>query len=306
MPVHAPVGFADVLAAEPPVYAAGVWDGLSATLAAAAGFRCLFVSGFAVAASLGLPDADLYTRADMTRAVGVAARAGGLPVIADLDTGWGNAVNAYHAARDFERAGAAALMLEDQISPKPGPLSEQAGVSLVPRAEAAAKVRACVDARDRAAVVARTNADTVDEVLRRAEAYAAAGADVVFPMRHDETFPFEAWQATRDACGRPLAAAVAPGSWLERELTPAIARELGIAVVIYGLQGLLATARALTAAYTDLLGPEPGVVAARGVPLREFTRLIGYDEVTRLRDRYLGAGGVPPRPGSADAGRGDT
>lgn len=120
MPVHTPVGFADVLAAEPPVYAAGVWDGLSATLAAAAGFRCLFVSGFAVAASLGLPDADLYTRADMTRAVGVAARAGGLPVIADLDTGWGNAVNAYHAARDFERAGAAALMLEDQISPSRG------------------------------------------------------------------------------------------------------------------------------------------------------------------------------------------
>ncbi|GGM08415.1 isocitrate lyase/PEP mutase family protein [Micromonospora yangpuensis] len=283
--------FAAVLAAtDLPVHTAGVWDGLSATLAAQAGFRCLFASGFAVSASLGLPDADLYTRADMTRAVQVATRASGLPVIADLDTGWGNAVNTFHAARDFEQAGAAALMLEDQISPKPGPLSEQSGVALVPLPQAAAKVRACVDARHdpRTAVVARTNADTVDEVLRRAEAYATAGADVIFPMRHDETFPFEAWQAAREAGGgRPLAAAVAPGSWLERELTDEIARELGIAVVIYGLQGLLHTARTLAGAYTGLLS-DPAAVARDGVPLREFTRAIGYAEVERLRTAYLG------------------
>jgi methylisocitrate lyase len=293
----APRGFDGVLTAtDLPVLAAGVWDGLSATLAARAGFPCLFVSGFAVSASLGLPDADLYTRADMTRAVQVAARASGLPVIADLDTGWGNAVNVFYAARDFEQAGAAALMLEDQISPKPGPLSEQSSVALVPVAEAEAKVRACADARLRpgTAVVARTNAGTVDDVLRRAEAYAAAGADVIFPMRHDETFPFEAWRATREAAGgRPLAAAVAPGSWLERELTGGIARELGIAVVIYGLQGLLHTARTLADAYTGLL-TDPAAVARAGVPLREFTQLIGYDEVERARATYLGA--VPAAP----------
>lgn len=285
-----------------PVPVAGVWDGLSAAMARDAGFGCLFVSGFAVSASLGLPDADLYSAADVTRAVAVAARTAPVPVIADLDTGHGNAVNAWYSTREFERAGAAAVMLEDQVSPKPGPLSEQPEVALVPLPEAAGKVRACVDARldPRTVVVARTNARSRDEVLRRAEAYAAAGAGVVFPMRHDAGFPFEAWQATRQACGRPLAAAVAPGSWLERELTPETAREVGIAVVIYGLHALLAAAATLTSAYATLL-PGTGArrVAESGVALREFTRRIGYGEVDRLRAEYLGS----PDPAAGDAVR---
>jgi methylisocitrate lyase len=270
--------------------AAGAWDGLSALTAADAGFDCLFISGFAVAASLGLPDADLYSRADMTRAVHVASRASGLPVIADMDTGWGNAVNAYYATQDFERHGASAILLEDQVSPKPGPLSEQAGVTLLARDEAAAKVRACVDGRLRSetAIVARTNAETVDEVLRRAEAFAAAGADVVFPMRSDADFPLEAWQATAAACGKPLAATLAPGSWLERELTPQIAAELDIAVMIYSLQGLLAATARLSEAYRGLLGPDPAEVARTGIPLRELTRRVGYDDVNRVRRTYLG------------------
>lgn len=279
----------DLLATGRTARAAGAWDGLSAVSAADAGFDCLFASGFAVSASLGLPDADLYTRADMTHAVHVAARSSGLPVIADMDTGWGNAVNAYYATRDFERNGASAILLEDQISPKPGPLSEQSGVGLVPRDEAAAKVRACVDGRlfSETAIVARTNAETVDEILWRAEAFAAAGADVVFPMRHGEDFPLEAWKATSEACGKPLAAALAPGSWLERELTPQIAQELGIAVMIYSLQGLLAASARLAEAYRELLGPLPASVAPTGVPLREFTRRVGFDEVTRVSRTYL-------------------
>lgn len=272
--------------------AAGAWDGLSALLAADAGFDCLFVSGFAVSASLGLPDADLYTRADMTRATHVAARSSGLPVIADMDCGWGNAVNAHHATRDFERHGASAILLEDQVSPKPGPLSEQSGIGLVPIASAAGKVRSCVDARlsPETVVVARTNAESRDEVLRRVEAYATAGADVVFPMRSGPDFPFEAWQEASEISGRPLAAALVPGSWLERELTPEIATELGIAVMIYSLQGLLAATARLSSAYRELLGPDPTVVAPTGIPLRELTHKLGFDELTRLGSTYLTAG----------------
>jgi methylisocitrate lyase len=268
--------------------AAGAWDGLSALLAADAGFDCLFVSGFAVSASLGLPDADLYSRADMTHAVHVAGRASGLPVIADMDTGWGNAVNAHYATQDFERHGASAILLEDQVSPKPGPLSEQAGIGLVPVDLAAAKVRACVAGRldPETVIVARTNAETSDEVLRRAEAYGAAGADVVFPMRSGADFGFEDWQRAAEVSGRPLAAALVPGSWLERELTPQIAAELGIAVMIYSLQGLLAAAARLDEAYRELLGGDPSIVARHAFPVRELTRRVGFEEVSRLGTVY--------------------
>jgi len=272
-----------------PLLVAGAWDGLSAALARDAGFGGVFLSGFAVAASLGLPDADLYTREDMTRATAVVSRASGLPVIADMDTGWGDATSAWHATRAFEAAGAAAVMIEDQVSPKPGPLADQSTVALVPVAAAATKVRACVAGRlDPATrVVARTNARDNDEVVARLSAYAAAGADVVFPMRHDEGFGFDGWRALSQACpGVPVAAAAAPGSWLEANVDPSTAGELGITVLIHSLQGVLAAAGAIRGAFAGIAAGRSAEVSAGAARVRDVTDAVGLPGLRDLQHRF--------------------
>mgnify|MGYP005990009549 CR=1 FL=1 len=261
-----------------PLLVAGVWDGLSAALARDTGFGGVFLSGFAVAASLGLPDADLYTREDMTRATAVVARASGLPVIADMDTGWGDATSAWHATRAFEAAGAAA-----------GPLADQSTVSLVPVAAAAAKIRACVAGRldPDTRVVARTNARDNDEVVARLSAYAAAGADVVFPMRHDEGFGLDGWRALSDACpGVPVAAAAAPGSWLEANVDPSTAQELGITVLIHSLQGVLAAAGAIRGAFADIAAGRSVAVSAGAARVRDVTDVVGLPALRDLQHRF--------------------
>lgn len=272
-----------------PIRVVGVWDGLSARLAAESGVDALFVSGFAVAASMGLPDADLYAKSDVSRAVGLVSRGTSLPVIADMDSGYGNAITAFHGLRDLERAGAAAVVLEDRVSPRPGPPSGSDSVELVPLDQAAARVRACADARQDPAttIVARTNARHATDVIDRAVAYAEAGADVVFPMRAEAGFAWSEWRTTAEACGRPLAAALVPGSWLEQELTPQRAADAGIAVVIASLQGLLAAATALEAGYRTLAQGDSVSVSATSMAVSQLARHVGMDEVAALQERYL-------------------
>ncbi|HIC79349.1 MAG TPA: isocitrate lyase/PEP mutase family protein [Kiloniellaceae bacterium] len=173
--------------------APGVYDGLTAAIAEGAGFEALYLSGAAIAYTrLGRPDIGLTSVSEMTDTMALIRDRVSLPVIIDADTGFGNALNAQRTMRLYERAGASALQVEDQTFPKRcGHLSDK---SLVSVGEMAGKIAAMADARasEETLVIARTDAIAVegfDQAIARAEAYVAAGADVLFveaPRSGDE------------------------------------------------------------------------------------------------------------------------
>ncbi|MEM9140809.1 MAG: isocitrate lyase/phosphoenolpyruvate mutase family protein [Pseudomonadota bacterium] len=164
--------------------APGVYDGLTAALAVEAGFEALYLSGAAVAYTrLGRPDIGLTSVSEMADTMGLIRDRVDLAVIIDADTGFGNALNAQRTMRLYERAGASALQVEDQSFPKRcGHLRDK---SLIGTREMAGKIAAMADARasDETLIIARTDAIAVegfDAAIDRAEAYVAAGADVLF------------------------------------------------------------------------------------------------------------------------------
>src|SRR6478672_11155833 len=167
------------------VLAAGAHDALSAKLAEAAGFDAIWASGFGISAVQAVPDANILTLTETLEAVRRIVDAVDIPVIADCDNGYGNAINVMRTAAEFERAGAAGICIEDNEFPKR--CSFYAGVrrELVPVGEHARKIQAAPSARrnDSFLVIARTEALIaglgMEEALRRARAYAEAGADAV-------------------------------------------------------------------------------------------------------------------------------
>ena len=165
------------------VVAPGVWDGLSARLVARAGFPAAYATGGGIARSMGYPDLGLLSLSEIVSRLANIVEHAGVPVIADADTGYGNALNAQRAVREFERAGVAGLHLEDQTFPKRcGHYDDK---SVVPVVEMAQKLRAARDAMTDPdlVLIARTDAlavEGLDAAVERAQAYAAAGADVIF------------------------------------------------------------------------------------------------------------------------------
>src|SRR5438874_11810222 len=167
------------------VLAAGAHDALSAKLAEQAGFDAIWAGGFGISAVQAVPDANILTLTETLEAVRRIVDTVGIPVVADCDNGYGNAINVMRTAAEFERAGAAGICIEDNEFPKR--CSFYAGVrrDLVPAGEHARKIEAATTARRAASflVIARTEALIVglglDEALRRATAYARAGADAV-------------------------------------------------------------------------------------------------------------------------------
>jgi len=181
--MRASTRFRQRLAAPGIVVAPGCYDGLSARLVAEAGFEAAYASGGAIARSAGIPDLGLLSFTEIGERLAQIVDAVEVPVIADMDTGYGNALNARHAVREFERAGVAGFHLEDQTFPKRcGHLDDKGVVS---SAEFQQKLRAVRDALadDDMVIVARTDAIAVEgfeAAIERAQAYAEAGADVVF------------------------------------------------------------------------------------------------------------------------------
>ena len=182
----------------------GCSDALGAILIEQAGFEAAYMTGFGSSATLlGRPDVGLLSGADMAANAARIAAATSLPVIADADTGYGNAINVAHTVRAYERAGVAAIQLEDQVMPKRcGHMADKAVVSIE---EMVGKVRAAVDAADEILVIARTDArapEGLDAAMERAHAYAAAGADVLFVEALES--PTEVEQVGAAGFGVPL------------------------------------------------------------------------------------------------------
>ena len=165
------------------VLAPFVYDGFTAMIAEGQGAQAVYMTGHGTSAQIGLPDVGLTSMAEMVANLGYLTEGVEVPVIADADTGYGNAINVQRTVREYENAGAAAMHLEDQVFPKRCGFFE--GKQCVPMAEHVQKIRAALDARSEPdlVIIARTDAvapNGWDDAIRRAEAYRSAGADLVF------------------------------------------------------------------------------------------------------------------------------
>jgi len=266
------------------VWAVGVYDALSALLAKDAGFDVVMTGGFGVTASLlGLPDHEFLT---LTENVGVVSRIsslGGLAVVADIDTGYGSTMGVQRAVGDFARAGAAAVIIEDQVSPKSCPACATS-VELIDISEAVAKIKAARSvAGEQVAVIARTDAFDPEEACVRAAAYASAGADLIQPI--SKTFSeFEGLRRLRERCGVPLSLQLL--GWLETDLSrEQIVEVAGLATFTF--VPLLTAAQALRqnlSALKSALSAE--ALPAPRMPLAEFSDLLGFDEWTRRQEIF--------------------
>jgi methylisocitrate lyase len=260
----------------------GAHDPLAALLARRAGFRALYVSGAALTASRALPDLGILTLdelADVTRAI---ARASGLPVLVDGDTGYGEVLNVVRLVRELEDAGAAAVQLEDQVLPKKcGHLSDK---RLVAPAEMARKIAAAVRTARHLRIVARTDAverEGLDRAIARALLYREAGAHAIFPEALRT--PDELRAFARAVPGPLLANMTEFG---RTPLLPAgeLAR-LGYRMVIWPVSALRVAARAMEGFYAELArGGTQAAWVDRMQTRRELYELIGYHDYEALDD----------------------
>ncbi|MBI1213343.1 MAG: carboxyvinyl-carboxyphosphonate phosphorylmutase [Alphaproteobacteria bacterium] len=236
------------------VIAPGAYDALSARIAAKAGAKCIYMSGFGIAGSLlGVPDIGLVTANEMIERVrALSAVCAPVPLIADGDNGYGGPLNVERLVRAYEQAGAAAIQIEDQVIPKR--CGHMDGKEIVPRDEAAMKVKAAAGARaDKDfVVIARTDAISVsglDEALHRADAFLKAGADILFVEAPRSEADLRAI-ADRFK-GVPLLANMVEGGKTPVLGTKALA-EMGYRLILYPISALLAVARLLERAYANV------------------------------------------------------
>ena len=259
----------------------GVHDALSARLAAAAGFGALMAGGnAATGVLLGAPDMGQLGMRDLADHYGRITAAAGVPVLVDADTGFGGVHNAAQTVRAFERAGAAGLFMEDQVTPKR--CGYLAGKAVVPVADQIAKLRAALDARrDEAFLLcARTDAlavEGIEAAIDRAGRYKETGVDMVFVQGAD----------TKEALGRVCRAI--PGPHLanlsqagQARITVAEAQEAGAAAIMFPIAALLAAAAAMDRVFGALRHDGSlDTVAADLLPMARYNELTG---LARLQD----------------------
>jgi len=263
--------------------APGIYDLISARLADRMDFAALYMTGYGTVAShLGVPDAGLASYAEMVERVRRVCETVATPLIADADTGYGGLLNMRHTVRGYEAAGAAAIQIEDQEFPKK--CGHTPGRRVVAAADMVRKIGVAVESRrsDDFLVVARTDARTslgLDEAIRRAIAYRAAGADVIFVESPESEAELARIAAEIDA---PLLANMVEGG-----RTPILARErlqaLGFAMAIFPATGFLAAARALGDAYAALRAHGTSAsVDANLLPFAEMNALMGFEEIWKF------------------------
>ena len=286
MPYHNKADFHARVTSGKTVWSAGAYDALSARMIEAAGFDACMTSGFGVSAShLGMPDAELYTMTENLNVVRNVVAATTLPIVADIDTAYGNAINVMRTIREFENAGVAAVIIEDQVAPKRCPICV-GGVETISVEEAEGKIAAAVEARrdPNMVIIARTDAATEEEAMARAKRYVAAGADIIQPI--SKTFKsIEGLRAMRQAAGVPLSLQML--GWLERDLSPEEVESVA-GMATFALVPLMTVAKALEENLAVLAKTKSGKKQPRPVAAHEpFVQSIGFAEVERLQLKYL-------------------
>jgi 2-methylisocitrate lyase-like PEP mutase family enzyme len=265
----------------------GAYDGISAKLVQQAGFPAVYMTGYGTSASrLGLPDLGFAGLAEMVDHARNLAAVLDIPLIADADTGYGNALNVRRTVQMYEAAGVAALHIEDQITPKRcGHLS---GHQVIPRGEFAGKIRAAVEARTdpELLIIARTDAISavdVDEALRRGEAAATAGADVLFIEAPRDEAQVERVARAFDT---PLLYNYAPGGRSPLLPFPRL-RALGFAIILLPVDTLFVGVQAIRQFLAEVTARDDVLsLKDRYIPFRDFNELIGVNAQLGLAERY--------------------
>jgi 2-methylisocitrate lyase-like PEP mutase family enzyme len=278
------------LIGRPPLVLPGCADALTARIAERAGFEAVYATGAGIAnAQLGRPDVGLTTMTEVLDQVARIVDAVEVPVVADIDTGFGNAINARRALRAFERAGVAGVQIEDQTFPKRcGHLDR---TEVVPLDEFLGKLRAVLDARadPSLVVVARTDVLAIDgfeAAVERANRFVEAGADVVFVEAPPDR---DALAALPARVPGPLVANMVEGGRTPL-LSAAELAALGYAVVLFANTALRVAARAVRDALAELRRTgDARPLMDRMLSWEERQALVGLDEIEALDARY-GAG----------------
>ncbi|PRY96081.1 2-methylisocitrate lyase-like PEP mutase family enzyme [Jezberella montanilacus] len=262
------------------ITAPGIYDMVSVRLADTFGFDALYMTGYGTVASyLGLPDAGLASYSDMVNRVTAMAGMANTPMIADGDTGYGGLLNVRHTVRGYEAAGASGVQLEDQEFPKK--CGHTPGRRVIPTADMVKKIKVAVEARESKdfLIVARTDARTtlgLDEALRRADAYAKAGADILFVESP------ESEEEMRKICSSfdlPLLA-----NMVETGRTPVLSKQdlesMGYKLAIFPATALLAAVQAMSTVYQQF--KDTGSSTGGSTDLYHFmdlNKLMGFEEI---------------------------
>lgn len=257
----------------------GVYDALSAKIAARAGFEVTFITGYSLSATLlGEPDFGLLTQTEVVGAAQRICSVIDIPVIVDADTGYGNAINVIRTVQDLIRAGASGMFLEDQVWPKR--CGHMRGKQVIPLEEQLSKLRAAIEAKGRNDffIVARTDSRQalgLDEAIKRGIAFKNAGADAVFIEAPESKA--EMREIAEQVKGHLVA------NMLERGVTPLMGpeelKELGFDLVVWPLAPLYSVAKSLTDVYTTLRKEGSTIsILDRLMPFDEFNGIVGLNE----------------------------
>ena len=263
----------------------GAHDALSARLAQASGHNCLFIGGFpVVGARYGVPDIGLRSLGEISAAVQCIAGACDLPLLVDIDDGYGDVKNAVHTLHVYERMGVSAVFLEDQAWPKR--CGHMTGKAVVAPEVMEAKIRAANAERlnRETLICARTDARSVhgfDDALRRAERYITAGAEAIFVEAPESVRELEILGKAFDVpqFANPLMGGKTP------ILTPRELEQLGFNAIPFGLDAIFHAALAMKNVYDDM---KSGAFALRsgGMKFDDYKKIVGYDEWDRIDDAY--------------------
>ena len=277
-----------LIAGRETVVAPGAYDALTARIIEQAGFPAVYMTGFGATASLlGRPDVGLLTMPEMVANARRMTQAIDVPLIADADTGYGNALNVVRTVQEYELAGVSAIHIEDQITPKK--CGHMENKQLISAAEMAEKVHAAIEARSSPdfLIIARTDARAVEGLegaLRRAQMYREAGADVLFVEAPQSEA--EVTRIASELAGAPLLFNFAEGG-----KTPPISldrlRELGYRIVIFPIGALLAATTAVRKLAAEIRAHgTPAALLSEMISFREFNQMIGLPEIQSLERRF--------------------
>ncbi|EDX71723.1 hypothetical protein MC7420_2389 [Coleofasciculus chthonoplastes PCC 7420] len=273
----------------------GVYDCISAKLAERIGFEAIFTSGFGISGStLGKPDYGFLTATEMLNSAGKIAESVTIPLIADIDTGYGNPLNVIRTVTDIVRLGIAGIILEDQELPKK--CGHFAGKRVIPAADHIQKIRAAVHARGKSelVIIARTDARAplgLDEAINRGRAYYEAGADIIF---------IEAPQSLEDLQAIASALPNVPlfANMIEGGKTPVLSGQqlqaLGFKIVVYPLSGLFAATKAMMDCLSHLRQQATTAGFSNLVSFPEFEQLIDVPHYRQLEQQFTVSDASPP------------
>lgn len=277
--------FRQLVQTERPLVLPGAHDALSALLIRQAGFKAYFIGGFPlVGARYGLPDIGLAALGEIAAGIRDIMAASDLPVLVDVDNGYGDIKNVIHSVHTYEKLGAQALFFEDQVSPKR--CGHIAGKTLLSTEDMETRIRAAAENRlnPDTFIIARTDAREVydlDEALRRGERYAKAGADGIFIEAPESVEELE-------TIGRSLDATLM-ANMLEGGRTPILRpdelEQLGFRIVIYGINLLMHATKSMRECLEDIRSGELRLTG-RGVSFEEYKRIVGFYDWAALEDRY--------------------